>query len=84
MPELEEIYEFTQTALRSVGAEITSPWFYFQIGLILAAAGMAHLLAVAVRSRVDRPAVRRQVVGDQLDDVGIVFGHQRAPHRPQG
>jgi small-conductance mechanosensitive channel len=53
MPELEEIYEFTQTALRSVGAEITSPWFYFQFGIILAGAGLAHLLAVALRSRVD-------------------------------
>ena len=38
MPELEEIYEFIQTALRSVGAEITSPWFYFQLGIILAGA----------------------------------------------
>src|SRR5262245_34150105 len=53
MPELEEIYEFIQTALRSVGAEITSPWFYFQFGIILAGAGLAHLLAVALRSRVD-------------------------------
>jgi small-conductance mechanosensitive channel len=53
MPELEEIYEFTQTALRSVGAEITSPWFYFQFGIILAGAGLAHLLAVSLRSRVD-------------------------------
>ena len=53
MPELEEIYEFIQTALRSVGAEITSPWFYFQFGLILAGAGLAHLLAVALRSRID-------------------------------
>jgi small-conductance mechanosensitive channel len=53
MPELEEIYEFVQTALRSVGAEITSPWFYFQFGIILAGAGLAHLLAVALRSRVD-------------------------------
>lgn len=53
MPEIDEIYEFLQTALRSVGGEITSPWFYFQIGLILAGAGLAHLLAVSLRSRVD-------------------------------
>jgi small-conductance mechanosensitive channel len=53
MPELEEIYEFIQTALRSVGAEVTSPWFYFQFGIIIAGAGLAHLLAVALRSRID-------------------------------
>ena len=53
MPEIDEIYEFLQVALRSVGAEVTSPWFYFQLGLILAGAGIAHLLAVALRSRVD-------------------------------
>lgn len=53
MPEIDEIYEFLQTALRSVGAEITSPWFYFQIGMILAGAGVAHLIAAWVRSKVD-------------------------------
>jgi small-conductance mechanosensitive channel len=53
MPEIDEIYEFLQVALRSVGAEVTSPWFYFQLGLILAGAGLAHLLAVALRSRID-------------------------------
>lgn len=53
MPELEEAYEFIQTALRSVGAEVTSPWFYFQFGIILAGAGLAHLGAAALRSRVD-------------------------------
>ena len=30
----------TSTA-RSVGAEVTSPWFYLQFGLILTAAGIA-------------------------------------------
>ena len=53
MPEIDDIYEFIQTAVRSVGGEIASPWFYFQIGLILAGAGIAHLIAVALRTRVD-------------------------------
>src|SRR5262245_32914678 len=57
MPELEEIYEFIQTTLRSVGAEITSPWFYFQVGVILACAGIAHLCGMAVRSRLDVTSV---------------------------
>src|SRR6185436_11593833 len=53
MPEIDEIYEFLQMALRSIGGEVTSPWFYFQLGLILAGAGLAHLLAVGLRSRID-------------------------------
>jgi small-conductance mechanosensitive channel len=53
MPEIDEIYELLQTTVRSIGGEITSPWFYFQLGLILAGAGLAHLLAISLRSRVD-------------------------------
>jgi small-conductance mechanosensitive channel len=57
MPELDEIYEAVLAALRSVGAEVTSPWFYFQIGLILAAAGVAHLGAAAIRARIDTTSI---------------------------
>ena len=53
MPEIDEIYELLQTTVRSIGGEITSPWFYFQLGMILAGAGLAHLLAISLRSRVD-------------------------------
>lgn len=53
MPEFAELYELIQTALRSVGAEITSPWFYFQIGMILIGGGIAHLASAILRSRVD-------------------------------
>ena len=38
---------------RSVGAEVTSPWFYLQFGLILAAAGIAYAADAAIRARVD-------------------------------
>jgi small-conductance mechanosensitive channel len=48
-----EIMEFLQSTARSVGAEITSPWFYLQFGLILAAAGIAYAADAAIRSRVD-------------------------------
>src|SRR5262245_30203640 len=47
------IVETVQTALRSVGAEVASPWFYLQFGLILAAAGIAWAADAAIRSRVD-------------------------------
>jgi len=50
---LKEIIEFLQATARSVGAEVTSPWFYLQFGLILAAAGMAYAADAAIHARVD-------------------------------
>ncbi len=47
------ILEFVQNAARSLGAEITSPWFYLQLGLVLAGAGLALAAGAAVRSRID-------------------------------
>ena len=51
--DLNDITEFLLAAARSVGAEVTSPWFYLQVGLILAAAGIAFAAGAAVRSKVD-------------------------------
>src|SRR4030088_2084239 len=51
--DLNEISEFLLSAARSVGAEVTSPWFYLQLGLILAGAGIAFGAGAAVRSRID-------------------------------
>ncbi len=51
--DLKDLMEFVQTTARSVGAEISSPWFYLQFGLILAAAGIAYAAEAAVRNRVD-------------------------------
>jgi small-conductance mechanosensitive channel len=53
MMELDEVYDLLQSGARSVGAEVTSPWFYLQLGLILACAGVAFGVGAAVRSRVD-------------------------------
>ena len=50
---LNDITEFLHAAARSVGAEVASPWFYLQLGLILASAGIAFAAAAAVRSRID-------------------------------
>jgi small-conductance mechanosensitive channel len=51
--DLKDIIDFLLTTARSVGAELTSPWFYLQFGLILAAAGIALAAGAAIRSRVD-------------------------------
>ena len=51
--DVNEIVESVLTALRSVGAEVASPWFYLQFGLILAAAGIAWAADAAIRARVD-------------------------------
>src|SRR5579863_1194506 len=51
--DLNDIMDFLDTTARSIGAEATSPWFYLQIGLMLAAAGMALAADAAIRRRVD-------------------------------
>src|SRR5207249_3735803 len=38
---------------RSLGAEVTSPWFYLQFGLILTAGGIAWASEASIRARVD-------------------------------
>ena len=48
-----DIVDFLHAAARSIGAEVTSPWFYLQFGLMLAAAGIAFATDTAIRSRVD-------------------------------
>ena len=50
---LHEIIDSLHTAARSIGAEVTSPWLYLQLGLILTAAGIALAAAAVLRSRTD-------------------------------
>ncbi|MFO1110770.1 MAG: mechanosensitive ion channel [Bradyrhizobium sp.] len=51
--DMNEIVEVLHTAARSLGAEVTSPWFYLQLGLILAAAGISLASGYAIRARAD-------------------------------
>ncbi|WP_213739255.1 mechanosensitive ion channel domain-containing protein [Bradyrhizobium sp. dw_411] len=51
--DMSDVTDFLHTAARSVGAEVTSPWFYLQLGLILAATGIAFASDAAIRSRID-------------------------------
>jgi small-conductance mechanosensitive channel len=51
--DLTDIADSLVSSARSVGAEVASPWFYFQFGLILAAAGIAYAADAAIRARVD-------------------------------
>ena len=51
--DLNGIIDFLHGAARSVGAEVTSPWFYLQCGLILAAAGIALAADAGLRARLD-------------------------------
>jgi small-conductance mechanosensitive channel len=48
-----DILDFLHAAARSVGAEVSSPWFYFQLGLILAGAGLAFAVNAIVHARID-------------------------------
>src|SRR2546430_8108382 len=51
--DLKEIIEFLHATARALGAEVTSPWFYLQFGLILTAGGVAWASEAAIRARVD-------------------------------
>jgi small-conductance mechanosensitive channel len=51
--DLHDIIDFLHAAARSVGAEVTSPWFYLQVGLVLTGAGIAFAAGAGIRSRVD-------------------------------
>ena len=51
--DLKDVIEFLHATLRSLGAEVTSPWFYLQFGLILAAFGVAYAADATIRKRVD-------------------------------
>lgn len=55
--DLHDITEFLHAAARSVGAEVASPWFYLQLGLIMAGAGIAFAAGAAIRSRIDMTAL---------------------------
>src|SRR5258708_39610232 len=52
-----DVLEFLQSAARSVGAEVSSPWFYFQVGVVMLGAGIAFGAGAAIRSRVDMATV---------------------------
>jgi small-conductance mechanosensitive channel len=51
--DLTDLLSALQTAARSVGAEVSSPWFYLQFGLVLAGAGIAFASGAAIRARID-------------------------------
>src|SRR6202165_930617 len=55
--DLNDISEFLLSAARSVGAEVTSPWFYLQLGLILAGAGIAFGACAPFSARIDMTSI---------------------------
>src|SRR3954463_7104516 len=83
--DLKDILHSLQEAAQSVGAVVTSPWFYFQLGLIVIGAGLAYGAGAAVRARVDltslgmgRPAPMRHFLRVVAGGVqGAVFWRLR-------
>lgn len=55
-----DVLAFLHDTARQFGAEITSPWFYLQFGLILAGAGIALATDAAVRARVDMTSLAQR------------------------
>ncbi|UFZ02534.1 mechanosensitive ion channel [Bradyrhizobium ontarionense] len=77
--DLKDVLEFLQTVARSIGAEVTSPWFYLQLGLVLSGAGIAFAASAAVRARIDLtslamgwPGPLRQLLRVLLESVATV------------
>ena len=52
--DLNDVIEYLRMVARSVGAEISSPFFYLQFGLILTAAGIAFAANSALHARLDK------------------------------
>jgi small-conductance mechanosensitive channel len=52
--DLNDIIDYLRTVAQSVGAEISSPFFYLQFGIILIAAGIALAANAALQGRVDK------------------------------
>lgn len=80
MMDLAAFRDMLTSALQPVAAEIVSPWFYVQVGLILAAAVAAFAVAEAVKSRSDSAAgaawpssLRRLSRGLTLSSGTVVF-----------
>jgi small-conductance mechanosensitive channel len=51
--EMTDLLDFLHSVARSVGAEVTSPWFYFQLGLVMAGAGISFAVGTAIRAHTD-------------------------------
>jgi small-conductance mechanosensitive channel len=51
--DLHDTIDSLNAAARSLGAEVTSPWFYLQLGLILAGAGVALAAGAGIRLQFD-------------------------------
>jgi small-conductance mechanosensitive channel len=51
--EMSDVLDFLHSVARSVGAEVTSPWFYFQLGLVMAGAGISFAAGTAIRAHTD-------------------------------
>jgi len=58
--DLNDVIDYLRMVARSVGAEINSPFFYLQFGLILIAAGIAYAADAALRARVNTDSLAKR------------------------
>jgi len=76
--DLHDILEFLTTTAQSVGTELARPWFYLQIGLMLAIAGIAMAVQTAVRARVDLTSLGMGWPGPLRHFVRVMVGSTSA------
>lgn len=77
-----DIHDLLDGIMRAIRAEISSPWFYAQIGIILVGSGLALGFASAIRGRIalgalmraaEWPASLRQLLRSLLRHSGIAI-----------
>jgi small-conductance mechanosensitive channel len=56
-PGVKTVLDFLHSAARSVGAEVASPWFYFQLAVLLVGGGLALGAGAGIRSQVKPSAL---------------------------
>jgi small-conductance mechanosensitive channel len=57
--EMSDILDFLHSAARSVGAEVTSRWFYLQLGLVMTGAGISLAAGTAIRAHTDQSTLAK-------------------------
>ena len=79
MPSLDQLSDAARAIAASVGAELVSIWFYYQIGLLLLAALIAFAASALLKRRVDLvtltmgwPAFFRMVIRALVANAGMI------------
>lgn len=69
----DDIQQGLQTAVQSAGAYLVSPWFYLQVGVIIAAAAISLVSAKILRARFDLTSLDADLPGPLRVAISSLF-----------